>query len=291
MNYTIITDTSSNLPSAILKEYNIRIVPLSYHYEGKEHICTDLSEFDAERYYDALRKRTTVTTSLASIQSFLDCFEKELKEGNDILFIGMSSGISGTFHSAENAAEEILERYPERKILLLDTLAASFGEGLIVMDAIQMKQKGCSLEEAYAVLEAEVQKMIQIFTVEDLGYLHRGGRISGATAVIGSVLHINPILKGSTEGQIIAASKVRGRKRALLTLADCYKKQVVNPEKQVVCISHCGAADDAAFLAAAIREAKEPGSILIEKHEPVTGSHVGPGAIALFFKGDKRITD
>lgn len=292
MSYKIITDTSANLPLSFCEENDLSVIPLSYRLNGTDCICTDLSSFEAKAYYDALRQKAAVTTSLASIQSFLDCFKKELKAGNDVLYIGMSSGISGTFHSAAAAAAELEERFPDRKLLLLDTRAASLGEGLFVMEAVRLRKEGKTIDEVYEALLRKIHEIVQIFTVEDLGHLHRGGRISGVTAVIGSVLHINPILMGQ-DGTIRLAGKVRGRKKALLSLVECYRKDVIDPENQTVCIAHCDCPGDAQFLAEEIRKVKEPESLMIEPYEPVTGSHVGPGAIALFFTGKqvKPVTD
>lgn len=288
MKYTIFTDTSANLPGNITEQYNIKVVPLTYCIGGEEKLCLNPTTFDAAAYYGALKGKVAVTTSLASVQSFLNAFEPELQAGNDILYIGMSSGISGTCQSAANAAAELAEQYPERGIFTVDTLAASLAEGLFVLDAIKLREQEVSIEETARILRDSVQQMLQVFTVEDLGYLHRGGRISGVSAIIGSVLHVNPILVGNEEGKIIVKEKVRGRKKALDTLVQCYNNNVASPEEQTVCISHCGCPDDALRLAQAIDASNKPREILIENFEPVTGSHVGPGAIALFFKGNSR---
>lgn len=288
MKYTIFTDTSANLPGTIIANYDIRLIPLSYHVDGTENVCLDPTAFDADAYYKKLQSKATVTTSLAPIQAFLTAFGEELEKGNDVFFIGMSSGISGTYQSAKNAADELSEQYPDRKIITIDTLAASFGEGLLVLKAARLREQGLPLEEAASVILKDVPKMNQVFTVADLAHLHRGGRISGVSALIGSVLHINPILKGNDEGKIIVAGKIRGRKKALEALAAEYRSNVVDAAEQTIGIAHCGCAEEAKLLADMISQIAKPKEIILENYEPVTGSHVGPGAIALFYMGSKR---
>lgn len=286
MDYAIFTDTSANLPGSLLSQYQIHVIPLSYIVNDQEHTSTAPGDFDAHAYYTLLSDQDVKAhTSLAGTQRFMEGFQAELQAGRDILFIGMSSGISGTYQAAVSAAEEIAPLYPERRILTVDTHSASLAEGLCVLEAVRLREAGVPMEEIADRLLRERNTMHQVFTVSDLHYLHRGGRISGVTAIIGSVLHIHPILQGDTEGKIRFAGKVRGRRKALLALADDLSQNIVDAENQIIAISHADCPEDAEFLAGIIAKSCNPKDILIEYFEPVTGSHVGPGAIALFYRG------
>ena len=291
MSFSIITDTSANLPTEYLQRENIGVVPYTYTYRGAEHSTLDTARFDGKRYYDAIRGGMTVTTSLISPARYTDSFREHLAAGEDILFIGMSSGISNSQHCATLAAEALLEEFPERKIRLVDALGASLGEGLLVMRAAQWRNEGAPLEEVFSRLDALRRQMCQIFTVDDLMYLRRGGRLSNAAAILGTVLQIKPLLKGDPEGKIVAFHKVRGRKRAIEALAERYAALVEHPEEQTVGIAHADCPEDAKLLASLLWKSCPPREILTVMYEPVTGSHVGPGALALFFLGGEDVRE
>lgn len=197
----------------------------------------------------------------------------------------MSSGISGAYHSAESAARTLLETFPERKIRLVDTLSASLGEGLIVLHAAERRDAGAALDDLADELTALRRRMCQVFSVDDLKYLHRSGRISGVAALAGNILSIKPLLKGNEEGKIVCFGRVRGRKAAIKALADRYNELAQDAADQTIGIAHAGCAQDAAALAELLRQKNAPGDILTVCYEPVTGSHVGPGTLALFFLG------
>ena len=215
MSFAILTDTSANLPTPLLEKHGITVVPFSYSYDGAEHFCLDTETFDGAAYYGAMRKGTVVTTSLVNPGRFIAAARPLLAAGKDILFVGMSSGISGSFGSAKLAAGDLREEFPGREIQLIDTLGASLGEGILVLRAIEMRESGASLSETAAALRDMRWRMYQIFTVDDIMYLRRTGRLSNAKAIVASVLHIKPVLKGNEEGAIVAVDKIRGRRKAI----------------------------------------------------------------------------
>ena len=287
--FRIVTDTSSNLPTAYLQAENITVIPFTFHTESGEQSCMDTATFDAKAFYTAMRNGEKVTTSQIPPQRFVDYLHPMLENGEDVLFVSMSSGISGSFGSAKLAAGDLREEFPGRDIQLIDTLGASLGEGILVLRAIEMRENGASLSETAAALRDMRWRMYQIFTVDDIMYLRRTGRLSNAKAIVASVLHIKPVLKGNEEGAIVAVDKIRGRRKSIDALVERYRKYVVSPETQTVGIAHADCAEDAEYLASALRIVAPPKEIMTVMYEPVTGSHVGPGALALFFLGDENV--
>ena len=287
--FRIVTDTSSNLPTAYLQAENITVIPFTFHTESGEQSCMDTASFDAKAFYTAMRNGEKVTTSQIPPQRFVDNIRPMLENGEDVLFVSMSSGISGSYASSKIAANQLAEEFPERKILTVDTYSASLAEGIVVMRAVECRKEGLSIDEAYQILRALRHRIAQIFTVGDLRYLKRTGRLSNLEAAVGTVLQIKPLLKGDPEGKIVCFAKVRGRQRAIEEMAKRYKELVVAPETQTVCISHADCEPDAQILASMLRRSKAPKDILIVDYEPVTGSHVGPGALALFFVSDDNV--
>ena len=288
--FTIITDTSANLPTEFLHREQIEALPYSYTLRGKDQRVTlDLDRFEGDRFYEAMRRGMAVTTSLISPKLYAERFAKALEKGLDAIFISMSSGISNSFHCAELAAEELRERFPERKLWLIDTLGASLGEGLLVLRAAARRREGKSAAETAEELTALRRRVCQVFTVDDLMFLRKGGRLSNMAAIVGSVLNIKPLLKGNEEGKIVAFGKVRGRKRSIEMLAERYDDLAVAPEEQTVGIAQAGCREDAAKLEELLRRNRPPREILTVDYEPVTGSHVGPGALALFFFGADNV--
>ena len=288
MSFAIVTDTSANLPTAYTREHEIPVVPFSYFIEGQELCCTNTEAFDGDAFYDAIRGGVKVTTSLINLEKYTVCFRELLQAGRDILYVGMSSGISGSYDCAVSAAEALRGEFPDREIFTVDTLSASLGEGLLVMMAVEMRATGRPVEEAYAVLEEQKMRMCQVFTVDDLMHLRRTGRLSNAAALIATVLSIKPLLKGDTHGRIVSFQKVRGRRRSIEAIAANYDRLVERPDEQLVCIAQAGCREDAAYLAELLRRVNPPKDILTVEYEPVTGAHVGPGALALFFFGSRE---
>ena len=287
--FRIVTDTSSNLPTAYLQAENITVIPFTFHTESGEQSCMDTASFDAKAFYTAMRNGEKVTTSQIPPQRFVDNIRPMLENGEDVLFVSMSSGISGSYASSKIAANQLAEEFPERKILTVDTYSASLAEGIVVMRAVECRKEGLSIDETYQILRALRHRIAQIFTVGDLRYLKRTGRLSNLEAAVGTVLQIKPLLKGDPEGKIVCFAKVRGRQRAIEEMAKRYKELVVSSETQTVCISHADCEADAQILASMLRRSKAPKDILIVDYEPVTGSHVGPGALALFFVSDDNV--
>ena len=287
--FRIVTDTSSNLPTAYLQAENITVIPFTFHTESGEQSCMDTASFDAKAFYTAMRNGEKVTTSQIPPQRFVDNIRPMLENGEDVLFVSMSSGISGSYASSKIAANQLAEEFPERKILTVDTYSASLAEGIVVMRAVECRKEGLSIDETYQILRALRHRIAQIFTVGDLRYLKRTGRLSNLEAAVGTVLQIKPLLKGDPQGKIVCFAKVRGRQRAIEEMAKRYEELVVSPETQTVCISHADCEADAQILASMLRRSKPPKDILIVDYEPVTGSHVGPGALALFFVSEDNV--
>ncbi len=289
MSFAVMTDTSANLPTTMLQEKEIGVIAFPYMIGGETFHCTDTESFPADEFYTSIKKGAVVTTSQIAPKDYMDFFEPCLKQGKDILFVAMSSGISGSCGSAHIAAGELSEDYPERKIEIVDALGASLGEGLLALQAAELRDQDLSVEDAAARLREAVERMFNVFTVDDLMHLKRGGRLSNLSAVIGTVLQIKPILKGNEEGKIVAFAKVRGRKQSILTLAEMYDKLVKDPEKQTVGIAQALCREDAEMLASLLQKNRPPRQILTVEYEPVTGSHVGPGALALFFESEAGV--
>ena len=287
MSYSIITDTSANLPTAYTREHGITVVPFSYYIDGKALSCMDTEAFDGDAFYNAIRSGTKVSTSLINPEKYETAFREALSVGEDVLYIGMSSGISGSYQCSVTAADMMREEFPDREIYTVDTLGASLGEGLLVMMAVDMRAEGRELAEVYAVLEEQKMRMCQVFTVDDLMHLRHTGRLSNAAALIGTVLNIKPLLKGNEHGQIVSFQKVRGRRRSIEAIADNYDRLVESAEDQIIGIAQAGCREDAEYLCTLLRRHNPSKEILTVEYEPVTGSHVGPGALALFFFGSR----
>ena len=258
------TDTSANLPLALLREYDIAVIPFSYTVNGVAEDYNEETDFDGKAFYDAMRRGAEVKTSMVNPATAAAFFERALAQGDDVLYVGMSGGISGTAHAAALAAEELREKYPHAKIMTIDTYAASLGEGLQVLEAAEL-----------------------FFTVDDLNYLKRGGRISGAAALVGSVLGIKPILRGDETGHIVSCGKVRGNKKAYAELADYFDKRALDKTARIG-IAHADNREGTDYLLGLLRERGFTGECLEVYYEPVTGAHVGPGTVALFFYGTEK---
>ena len=285
MSYRIFTDTSANLPTDLTEAKGITVVPFSSCLNGEEFMCTDTRSFDGAGFYGAIRKHASVSTSQINPFRYEEYMEPVLQAGSDILYIGMSSGISGSFASSSVAIEQLRAKYPERDIRAVDTLSASLGEGIVVLKAVEYLEHGMDIDEAEKRLNELSRKVCQIFIVDDLMHLRRTGRLSNAVALAGAVLQIKPMLKGNEKGQIVCIKKERGRRRAIESLVKVYENYIENAEEQIVGISHADCAEDAEYLASRLRSVAAPKEILTVCYEPVTGSHVGPDTLALFFVG------
>lgn len=289
MSYTVFTDGCSNLPGAMLKELDIRVLPCSYTMDGEPGVYEgDIDAFDTHAYYDKLRNGSVLKTSLLNTHLFLTHMRPELEQGLDVIYVGMSSGISGTIQAARMAAEELMEEFPGRTVRVVDSLGAGFGPGLLSCRASDLRAEGKTAAEAADILDKEVMQLLQFFTVDDLNFLKRTGRVSGATAMIGTVLNIKPLLWGDPTGHIVACGKYRGRKKVIDAIVELYRTKAVDAQNQRVAISHGDCPEEAEALAQRICEICEPKELIVCPHEPFTGAHVGPGMLALFFFGESR---
>lgn len=289
MSFTIFVDGSSNLPGRLLRELGIEILPCTYSMDGVPSTYGgSLDSFDAHSYYEMLRQGGRVQTSLLNTQLFLDSFRPVLERGEDAVYFSMSSGISGTCQAARMAAQELLEEFPERTVRVVDSLGSGFGTGLMACKAADLRAAGKTAAQTADIMDADAQNTLQFFTVDDLNFLKRTGRVSGATAMIGTVLNIKPVLWGDPTGHITARSKHRGRKKAMASIVEEYRSRVEDAENQRVAISHGDCPEDAQALADMICAVAKPKELIIAPHEPFTGAHVGPGMLALFFHGKKR---
>lgn len=282
MSFVISTDTSANLPTAELQWHQLYLLPFSYIVNEVEHQCLDLSAFDGDAYYEMLR-HTPASTSMISMDQYRQLWEPLLEEGHDILHVGMSSGISGAYQSAVMAARELREEYPQRRLVVFDTRAASLGEGIQVLHAATCREAGYTLDETVRELAELRPRIRQIFTVDDLMHLRRGGRVSGVVAAVGTALRIKPLLKGDEAGRIVVFGKVQGRKRSVRALADNFAANAELLGRWPIGIAHAGCRDEALALAAMLKESDPKARIILVDYEPVTGSHVGPGALAMFY--------
>lgn len=280
------TDTSANLPSEIIKKHHIGVIPFSYTIDGKHHEEKG-GDFDGMAFYRAMREGADVRTSMINPTAYKEYFEGLLAGGSDVIYISMSGGISGSAAAARFAADELAEEHPDRRIAVIDSLGASLGEGLQVIEAAKLLEGGVDFDGVVSHISSNLQKMCQYFTVDDLHYLHKGGRLSSGGAIVGSLLNIKPILMGDAEGKIVSCGKVRGRKAALDALADKFDKLALD-KSGTVGIAH--ADDDAAayLLISKLREKGFDGECIKVCYEPVTGAHVGPGTLALFFRGEHK---
>ncbi len=289
MSFAVFTDGCSNLPGRVLKALDIRVLPCSYTLDDVPGVFQgDIDSFDTHTYYEKLRGGSVMKTSLLNADLFQSYFRPQLEQGRDIVYAGLSSGISGTFQAANMAAIELQEEFPQRRIRLVDSLGAGFGPGLLACKAADLRAEGKTADEAADILEQLVPRLLQFFTVDDLNFLKRTGRVSGASAMIGTALGIKPVLWGDPTGHIVAYRKCRGRKKAIDTIAELYRNNVADAGRQRVAISHGDCLEEAQQLAERICQIAQPKELILCPHEPFTGSHVGPGMLALFFFGTDR---
>ncbi len=288
-DFVILTDSSADLSAELVKELDVRVLPLSFTLQDKTyHNYPDNREMEPHEFYRLLREGEMCTTSAVNVAAYNEAIEPILQEGRDILVLAFSSGLSATYQSARVSVEELSEKYPERKILLVDTLSASLGQGLLVWYAAQQRSAGSSIEAVCDWVEKNKLNLCHWFTVDDLHFLKRGGRISAATAVLGTMLHIKPVLHMDDEGHLINMSKTRGRAAALTALVDEMEKTAIDPQDQMVFISHGDCLADAQTVAEDVKARLGVKQVVLGHVGPVIGAHAGPGTVALFFLGSTR---
>ena len=287
MSFAVFVDGSANLPRSMLE--GIQLLPCEYTVDGvPQTYWGDVDSFDGHSFYEDLKKGKVVRTSLLNTQLFLSRFGPILASGTDIIYISMSSGISGTYNAARIAAEELMELYEGRFVHIVDSLGCGFGNGLLAVRAAELSRDGVDVRKAAEILDAEVPHTCQYFTVDDLNFLKNTGRVSGMTAKIATVLNIKPILFGDSTGHIISCSKVRGRRKSIEALAKKFEEKRMLTDDQRICISHGDCLEDAQYLADLVHVILPDIPITICMHEPFSGAHVGPGMLGLFFRGNER---
>ncbi len=287
-NTVIIVDSGCDLPLKYIKENNIPYLGITLNFKGNEYFEDFGQSIKYKDFYAAVRAGEMPSTSQVNAYRFEEVFKKYVEEGKSIIYLAFSAGLSGTYNSALIAREDILHKYPEADITIIDTKSASMGVGLLVYYACEMLKAGASKEEIINWVKENIPKTVHWFTVDDLNHLKRGGRVSSTSAAVGTLLGIKPVLHVNDEGKLINVSKVKGRKKSIKELFNNLEKHIVNPEEQVIFISHGDCLEDAESLAAMIREKYPVKDIIINFVGPVIGSHSGPGTIALFFLGDSR---
>ncbi len=285
MSFRIITDSSSNLVASDVEKLGIDIISYTFNVLGKDYKCYNPNSDgveEAKRYYNILREGAEIKTSLINADKFLSYFESVMAEGEDVLFIGMSSGVSGSVQAARMAAEEAMEKYEGRNCIVVDSLCASLGEAILVIEAVKMRDEGKSLTETAVRIERMRTSIRQEFTVDDLKYLKRGGRISPATAMLGGMLNIKPLLYGTDSGKIESFGKVRGRMKALTALADSCAENLRSPD-DLICISHADCENAANMLVDMIKDRIPANNFMIRYYDLCTGAHIGPDTVAIFY--------
>ena len=284
--FVIYTDSACDISKEILDSWGVGLLELSFQFNGSDEVYLN-SMISPKEIYGKMRSGTMGKTSAVNMETFKEAFCKELSNGVDVLYIGLSSGISGTYNSARLAAEELLEEYPENRVIAIDSLCASAGQGLLLKLAVDKKAEGASLEETARHVMEKRPGLCHWFTVDDLKYLKAGGRVSAASAFVGGVLNIKPVLHVDDEGHLINMQKVRGRRAALNAFLDKYD-ELASDKMGEVYISQADCMDDAEYVKAELEARFGARVTLITDIGPVIGLHAGPGTIAVFFEGTKR---
>ena len=286
--YVITTDNTADLPYSYYKQHNIEYMYLTYQMEGETY--GKKNELEYKDFYERMRKGSMPTTSQVNSEEAKEVLRPILAQGKDILHLAFSSGLSGSYNSVRMAAEELREEFPDRKIVVIDSLCASLGEGLFVDKAVEMKEEGKSLEENAAWLEKNKLNFCHVFTVDDLFHLHRGGRVSKVAAVVGTMINLKPLLHVDNEGHLIPLKNVRGRRKSLSGLVTMMEERIGDwkDKNTKIFISHGDCQEDAEYVAKLVREKFGYETFLINTIGATIGAHAGPGTVALFFLGEYR---
>lgn len=291
MDYKIFTDICCDLPLSYIQEHDLTVFPFPVMMEGREYAITsdptDPNAVDVPEFYNKLRAGTPAKTSQLSMDLCRKEFEKVLKEGKDIIHIAFTSALSGSFNTSHMIAEELMQQYPDRKVIVIDSLCASLGQGMLVYLAVEQAENGMDIDSLAKYVEQMRDKVHHWVVVDDLVHLKRGGRVSGPVAVIGTLLGIKPILIVNEKGELPAIDKIQGRKRALRHLIDKMDKLVKRPIEAPVFISHGDCEQDALAVAEMVKQRLGVEVMMINHISPIIGCHAGPGTVALFFVSDK----
>lgn len=290
MDFEIVTDSSSNLVEEMIDDFGLHVLPLTFMVDGEEYQSYLKGQHtDLKQFYTMMREGKVITTSLPNLAESEALMRGLLEQGRDILYLGFSSGLSGTFEATELLMRDLAAEFPERTLLAVDTLAASGGEGLLVWHAVQLARAGAPIGEVRDWVEENKLHLAHWFTVDDLMFLFRGGRVSKTAAWAGTMLNIKPVMHVDDEGHLIPLEKVRGRKKSLNALVDHMEKSAVQPiDQQMVFITHGDCLEEAEYVAEQVKERFGVKEVVINYVDPVIGAHSGPGTMALFFLADKR---
>ena len=284
--FVIVSDSTVDLPKEYLQAKQVPIISLSYIMDGVTY--EEMDGLSHKEFFEKLRTGSLPTTSQINPEQAREALEPLAKEGKDILYIGFSSGLSGSYNSVRMAAEDLKEEYPDINIITIDSLCACMGEGLLLYKALELKERGMSMKEIVEWVEANKLHICHNVTVDDLNHLHRGGRISRTTAVVGSTIKIKPIIHMSDEGKLVVIGKERGRKKSLISIVDRMEKQMQGYDNDIVMITHGDCIEDAEFVKKQVEERFGIHNVMINGIGSVIGSHTGAGVVAVFFMGDKR---
>lgn len=288
-DYIIVTDCTCDLSMDIIDKYDIKVIPMEFTLDNEVHLHThDFKAFHEVDFFNKLRNGSVASTTQITPFTYNEYLTPFLEQGKDILYIAFSSGLSNTYQSSCLAFEELKQKFPEAKIVTIDSLAASAGEGLMTLYACLNKENGMTIEENEAWIREHIQQFVQWFTVDDLHFLKRGGRVSATTAIVGSALKIKPILHVDESGHLINIAKTHGRNKSLSTLANKLEELIEDAPNQIVMISHGDCIDDAELLKQKILDKVAVKDVIISEIGPVVGAHSGPGTVALFFFGTSR---
>lgn len=289
MSYKIVTDSSANLTDKQIEDYGVEILSLKYYIGDREfNSYTKGKKTDYSETYKLLREKEKITTSLVSREDCDNILKPILENGEDVLVLAFSSGLSGTYQNIVNAASDYKEMYPERKIIVVDTLCASLGEGMAVHYAVKCKNEGKTIEETAKWVEDNKLSICHIFTIDDLFFLKRGGRLSGAGALVGTLLGIKPMLHAADDGKLYVTDKVRGRKAAVEALINAVGERAIDVQNQDIFVVHGDCEDDAIYIAEQIKKRYKVKKVIYNCIDPVIGAHAGPGTLSVFFIGKNR---
>lgn len=290
MDFEIVTDSSCNLKEEMIDEFDLHVLPLTFMVDGEQRQSYLKGQVtDLQQFYTMMREGKVITTSLPNLADSEALLRGLLEAGRDVLYLGFSCGLSGTFEAISLLCNQLAAEFPERKIFSVDTLAASGGEGLLVWHAVQKAREGLSIEELRDWVEQHKLNLAHWFTVDDLMFLWRGGRVSKTSAWAGTLLNIKPVLHVDDEGHLIPMEKVRGRKKSLNALVDHMEKSAIPPvADQMVFITHGDCLEDAEYVADKVRERFGVRDVVINYVDPVIGAHSGPGTMALFYMAESR---
>lgn len=290
MDFEIVTDSSSNLVEGMIDEFGLHILPLTFMVDGQQYQSYLKGQHtDLKQFYTMMREGKVITTSLPNLADSEALVRNLLEQGRDVLYLGFSSGLSGTYEAIELLLKRLADEFPHRKVHSVDTLAASGGQGLLVWHAVQRARAGASIDEVRDWVEGHKLNLAHWFTVDDLMFLFRGGRVSRTSAWAGTMLNIKPVMHVDDEGRLIPMAKVRGRKKSLNALVDRMEKSATQPiDQQMVFITHGDCLEDAEYVASEVKRRFGVKEVVINYVDPVIGAHSGPGTMALFFLASER---